>query len=211
LLDALRWNCVDVVGWSLGGHIGLQLLATDDRVQSLLIVGTPPVPLRAESLQCAFRASADMDLASKGQFSNDDALAYGKAIMGGRKPLNSELLASIVRTDRNARRLLFASALRGVGVDQRKLVETTNKPLCVVHGELEPFVRLDYLRSLRYRNLWMNRVFVIANAGHAPHWQRPSAFNRVLLEFLKCQKIKQEEGNFALQTGGLLRNSYMDV
>jgi len=64
LLDVLQWDCVDVVGWSLGGHIGLQLLATDARVNSLLVVGTPPVPVCAKSLHQAFYASADMDLAA---------------------------------------------------------------------------------------------------------------------------------------------------
>jgi len=74
LLDVLQWDCVDVVGWSLGGHIGLQLLATDARVNSLLVVGTPPVPVCAKSLHQAFYASADMDLAGKPNFSHDDAL-----------------------------------------------------------------------------------------------------------------------------------------
>jgi pimeloyl-ACP methyl ester carboxylesterase len=39
------------------------------------------------------------------------------------------------------------------------------------------------LRSLNYRALWKGRVQVIAGAGHAPHWERPSAFNRILEEF----------------------------
>ena len=35
LIDRLQWPLVDVVGWSLGGHIGLELFATDPRVRSL--------------------------------------------------------------------------------------------------------------------------------------------------------------------------------
>lgn len=184
LLDALRWDCVDVVGWSLGGHIGLQLLATDRRIRSLLIVGTPPVAVGAKSLREAFYESAEMNLAGKAKFGPEDAWAYGSAMMGGREHLPAELLGWIRRTDGAARAHLFASALRGVGVDQKELVETVDKPLCVVHGEMEPFVRLDYLYSLRYRALWEDRIFVIANAGHAPHWQRPSVFNSILLKFL---------------------------
>ena len=104
--------------------------------------------------------------------------------MGGAAHLDPYLLACVKRTDGNARRCLFASAVQGVGTDQRESVETIDKPLCVVHGEREPFVRLDYLRSIGYRALWHNRIHVISGAGHAPHWQTPAEFNHILLNFL---------------------------
>jgi len=198
LLDVLEWQSVDLVGWSLGGHIGLQLLATDRRVNSLLIVGTPPVPLSAESLRAAFYASAEMNLAGSLKFTRDDALAYGQAMMGGRGHLTAELLSSISRTDGTARAHFFASALRGQGIDQKKAVETLNKPLCIVHGEQDPFVRLNYLRSLHYRALWRDKIFVIPNAGHAPHWQRPAAFNSILLNFLACSESDQKDDHFGI-------------
>jgi pimeloyl-ACP methyl ester carboxylesterase len=184
LLDTMELSEVDVVGWSLGGHIGLELLATDDRIRSLLIVGTPPARPCAEALDQAFYADEDMQLAGKGEFTDIDALAYGMRMMGGREYLAPALLADIKRTDGNARKFMFTNALAGVGTDQRQTVETIDKPLCVVHGELDPFVKLEYLRSLRYRALWNDRVHVIRGAGHAPHWQCPDAFNRILLSFL---------------------------
>ncbi len=187
LLDALQWSEVDIVGWSLGGHIGLELLATDPRVRSLAIAGTPPGRPSAEGLATAFQASDRMDLASKGKFTPGDALAYASAMMGGEQHLIPELFAHALRTDGNARRCVFASVLRGIGTDQRATVESIDKPLCVIHGEREPFVRLDYLRSLRYRALWNEHICVIANAGHAPHWECPETFNRLLLEFLQGQ------------------------
>jgi pimeloyl-ACP methyl ester carboxylesterase len=184
LLDAMRWDEVDVIGWSLGGHIGLELLATEPRVRSLLIVGTPPGRPCAESLAAAFLSSERMDLASKAGFSAADALAYGSAMMGGEARLTPELFAQVLRTDGQARACVFDSVLRGIGTDQRATVESSAKPLCVIHGALEPFVRLDYLRSLKYRALWNNSIYVIANVGHAPHWERPTTFNRLLLDFL---------------------------
>jgi pimeloyl-ACP methyl ester carboxylesterase len=201
LLDVLQWDDVDVVGWSLGGHIALQLLATDRRVKSLLIVGTPPAPLSAASLCAAFYASPDMDLASKSHFDLDDAQAYGSAMMGGEAHLTPELLRWIRRTDSCARSYFFASALRGVGRDQKEVVETISNPLCVVHGEKDAFVRLNYLRSLRYRALWQNKIFVVANAGHAPHFQLPSVFNSILLKFLAFTENHQKTRTSILQTG----------
>jgi pimeloyl-ACP methyl ester carboxylesterase len=185
LLDTLHWSAVDVVGWSLGGHIALELLASDPRIRSALIVGAPPGRPSSEALQQAFHSSDEMELAGKLRFSDADAIAYGTAMMGGGEQLTPDLLASIKRTDGHARQFLVASARAGVGTDERASVEMIDKPLCVVHGELEPFVRLDYLRSLSYRALWQDRIFVIAGAGHAPHWQCPAVFNRILMNFLR--------------------------
>lgn len=181
--DALGWHDFDLVGWSLGGHIGLELLATARGARSLLIVGTPPVRLCAAALHEAFYADEDMQLAGKADFTAGDAIAYGTAMMGA-GGLTPELMRFIRRTDGNARKFMFANALRGVGVDQRGLVENSAKPLCVVHGEQEPFVRLDYLRSLSYRALWREQICVVPGAGHAPHCQRPAEFNTILADFL---------------------------
>jgi pimeloyl-ACP methyl ester carboxylesterase len=208
IFDILGWRSVDVVGWSLGGHIGLQLLATEQRINSLLIVGTPPVPLRVESLQAGFWPSGAMCLADKEEFTAGEALTYATIMMGGPAHLTPELLRAVERTDGKARRLLFDSAQRGVGVDQRETVETVDKPLCVVHGEREPFVRHDYLRSLQYRSLWGGQIFAIKGAGHAPQWQRPAIFNRILLSFLRAHRLQRRVRNFALQTDGYSRHIY---
>ncbi len=185
LLDGLEINCADIVGWSLGGHIGLELFATEPRIRSLLIVGSPPARPCPEALTYAFHATDDMQLAGKDKFSRSDAMAYGAAMMGGPEFLSGELLHHIERTDGQGRRFMFTNALSGVGIDQQAAVETVEKPLCVVHGEREPFVRLDYLCSLRYRALWNDRIYVIAETGHAPHWECPDAFNGVLASFLQ--------------------------
>ena len=199
LLDRLGIASVTVVGWSLGGHVGLEFMATDRRVNALLIFGTPPVPLCQAALAEAFYPTASMNLAGKPDFSEAEALAYGTATLGGRQQLTADLLAGIRRTDGAARQMLFVSALAGVGVNQRRLVDSSLEPLCVVHGQHEPFVRLSYLRSLNYRRLWKNRIFVIPGAGHAPHWQRPGLFNAVLSEFLACPQSRQYDGNLPLQ------------
>ncbi len=77
----------------------MELLATDNRVRSLLIVGTPPVPLQPESLADAFHQSETMELTGKRDFTDADAVAYGSAMMGGSEFLSQELLDSLKRTD----------------------------------------------------------------------------------------------------------------
>ena len=185
LLDQLNIHSADVIGWSLGGHIALQLLSTGKRVRSLVITGAPPAPLCQESLEVAFYGSEHMALAGKRSFTPADAIAYGTAMMGGSENLPAALLKGVERTDGDARRYMFENALRGVGADQRTIAEIQpTSLLCVIHGEHDPFVRLDYLRALRYRHLWQNRIFVIAGAGHAPHWTHAAQFNGILSDFL---------------------------
>lgn len=191
LLDKLDWTNVDVIGWSLGGHVGLELLATEPRVASLLIVGTPPVRLRPESLHEAFFVDDDMTLAGKRDFSEADVKCYGAAMMGGREHVTPAQTQAIRRTDGNARYWMFRNALGGVGADQRLAAETTEKRLCIVHGEREPFVRLSYLQALNCGKLWRQRVHIIPQAGHAPHWETPAAFNQILLDFLGISDASQ--------------------
>jgi pimeloyl-ACP methyl ester carboxylesterase len=54
------------------------------------------------------------------------------------------------------------------------------------HGEHGPFVRLYYLQALKYRALWRGRIYLIAGAGHAPHWQCPKNSNNILVDFLSA-------------------------
>jgi pimeloyl-ACP methyl ester carboxylesterase len=79
---------------------------------------------------------------------------------------------------------MFESVLNGIGTDEQLTVETSAKPLCVVQGEREPFVRIDYLSSLLYASLYGGHIHVLRGAGHAPHWQLPIDFNAILLRFL---------------------------
>ena len=46
LLEHLGVRRCAIVGWSLGGHIGIELLTRDLDVAGLLITGTPPVGRR---------------------------------------------------------------------------------------------------------------------------------------------------------------------
>jgi pimeloyl-ACP methyl ester carboxylesterase len=184
LLDELCLPAVDVVGWSLGGHVGLELLATDTRVRSLLLIGAPPARPRADVLQRVFHSSASLDYASRQDLSERDIESYAAAMLGGSGFVTEEVLQDIRRTDGLARKCMFENVLRGVGTDEQVTVETSPKPLCVVHGACEAFVRLDYLRSLRYHSLCDGKIHIVQGAGHAPHWQYPAAFNPILLRFL---------------------------
>jgi pimeloyl-ACP methyl ester carboxylesterase len=185
LLDNLDLSTVHVLGWSLGGHIGLEMLATDGRVRSLMIIGTPPIDPGPAALKDAFIASPAMSLAGKRNFTVPEARAYAESMLGGPRHLTVPLLRAARRTDGSARYWMVKNGLAGQGVDEIKLVGSKTTPLAVVRGDRDAFVSFSYIQGLRYRALWHKRVQVVSRAGHAPHWQRPRLFNRLLLAFLR--------------------------
>jgi pimeloyl-ACP methyl ester carboxylesterase len=183
VLDHLSIAAVHVVGWSLGGHIGLELMGRDPRVRSLLIYGTPAVKLTMDALTEAFLPSPGMNYASQRDLAPDEAEAYAQAMGGG--PGVAELCQSILATDGDARVLMFMNAMKGFGLDAFDLVEADPRPLAVLHGDADPFINLAYLRKPAYRNLWRGAVQVMPGVGHAAHRQATATFNELMLDFLR--------------------------
>jgi pimeloyl-ACP methyl ester carboxylesterase len=184
LLDRLEIDRCHVVGWSLGGHIGLELWHRDPRIASLTISGTPPVKLSPQGALDGFLASPVMNLAGARIFDEQDVVAYGTAMLGHRLDRRTHLARMIARTDGRARYWMLRNSLTGSGVDQVEAVQSCRRPLAIIQGRHDPFVNIDYLNGLTYRNLWLGRPILI-NAGHAPHWEQPQIFNRYLSRFLK--------------------------
>jgi pimeloyl-ACP methyl ester carboxylesterase len=184
LLDRCEIDRCHVVGWSLGGHIGLELWHRNPRIASLTISGTPPVKLNPKGVSRGFLPSSVMDLAGTRVFDQHDVVAYGTAMLGHRLDRRTRLARMIARTDGRARFWMLKNGLAGCGIDEVKAVRSCRRPLAIIQGRSDPFVNIDYLHELTYKNLWLNRP-VLIDAGHAPHWERPGIFNRYLFSFLQ--------------------------
>jgi pimeloyl-ACP methyl ester carboxylesterase len=184
LLDRFEIDRCHVLGWSLGGHIGLELWHRDPRIASLTISGTPPIKLSREGVSKGFITSPVMDLAGTRVFEPRDVFAYGTAMLGRRLDRRTRLARMIARTDGQARFWMLRNGLAGRGVDEVKAVRSCRRPLAIIQGTRDPFINIDYLRGLTYRNLWQHHP-VLMDAGHAPHWERPRIFNRYLFNFLR--------------------------
>jgi len=182
LLLELGIDRYGVLGWSLGGHIGIELLARDARVAGLVITGTPPVGHNHADVAAGFRPVEHMELTGKEAFTDEDAEDYARDSAGS--PVPPFLTAAVRRTDGRARRLMLEAALAGRGADQRNVMETNDAPVAVITGANEPFVDNDYLARFPYRNLWTRTVHVIPGTSHAPFWEAPDAFNPLLARFL---------------------------
>ncbi|MEQ1672112.1 MAG: alpha/beta fold hydrolase, partial [Hyphomicrobium sp.] len=82
LLDRLEWNNFIVVGWSLGGHVALELAALRPDCSGIMLIGSPPGKPSPEALQEAFIASGATLLAGKLEFSEVDAFTYVSQMLG---------------------------------------------------------------------------------------------------------------------------------
>lgn len=180
VLEQLDVRNVAVVGWSLGGHVGIEMLATSSRVCGLMIVGAPPIG--RDGWTQGFVQSPHSSLAARPDWSAEDAQAFVSTIYG-RTP-EPRLLDAALRTDGRMRQRLFAAAREGLGVDQRRTVETSRVPLAVVNGANDSLIRLDYFDTVAYANLWDGRCHRVPSSGHAPFWDAPAVFTPLLQRFL---------------------------
>ncbi len=182
VIDHLGLSHVAVFGWSLGGHIGIELLHAHKAVAGLMLTGTPPVSQGVLAMLRGFHTGWDLLLTSKGQFTARDVERFGRLCYG--EAVTPSLLEAIARADGRVRTTVFKGLMRGEGADQKRTVEEAVVPIAVVNGANEPFARLSYLNSLNYRVLWGDKCHVIEGAAHAPFLTAPEQFNPLLASFV---------------------------
>ena len=178
LIDALRLERLVIAGWSLGGHIGIELLKLP-AVAGLMLSGTPPVGRGPVAMLRAFPPSWDMLLASKERYSARDVARFVSLCFP--HGLTPQLLEAVVRADGKLRSTAVLSMALGELSDQRRIVELSDKPVAIVNGRDDPFVRISYLEGLQ--GLWRGGPTIVEDAGHAVFWDRPEVYNPLLANF----------------------------
>jgi pimeloyl-ACP methyl ester carboxylesterase len=181
VMDAVGIARPVVLGWSLGGHVAIELIAQRPTIAALMLSGAPPISRGPIGMLRGFQTNLDLLLATKEHFSERDALRFYEMCFHGTG--DPAFLQSIRRADGRVRGAVSRSLMQGEGADQKRTIETTAMPVAIVNGEHETVVRLSYLNHLDYRSLWRGTCHVIANAGHAAFWDQPRVFNRLLGEF----------------------------
>lgn len=171
-------------GWSLGGHIALEMIGRGFDAGGVMISGTPPVTPELESLMAGFNIDPSAEnLTGKRDFSDSDALAYGTHTSAVDGHLDPHLLAMVKRTDGRAREIMFGSVVQGQALDEREIVARTRVPFAIVNGEDDVFIRPEYFERLQFGSIWPQGVIRLPGAAHAPFRQQPAQFNRLLVQF----------------------------
>lgn len=181
LLDTLGVREAMVYGWSLGGHIGLEMMPRFAGLVGLMIGGTPPVSPNPESIQKGFRPNPLVGLFGKETFTEDELSAFIAGVYGDHA--SAILRSAARRADGRARRMMFESLFAGATSDQKALAEHSAVPLAIVDGAEDPFIDVGYVGSLGYDNLWESHCFALRGLGHAPFLSGPGAFNPVFARF----------------------------
>jgi len=182
-------NKLVVMGWSLGGHIAIELipLLPAGLLKGIMIVGTPPA-LGIEQTSRGFKMDVHMTAAAKDELTEEEKVAFAQSVTGGR--YEEWFLDAVSRTDPRARKIMWDAFNGGKGVDQCKTVKDWGDGYVgVVNGRDEPFVNLEYLDDLVYGKLWEGKCTRVSGQ-HAPFWEHSEEFLPHLEKFVKdCEEL----------------------
>lgn len=184
VMRALGHQRFAVLGWSLGGHVGLEMVHNSDAIAGLMITGSPPIPKGPNGFSGGFVQSRHMVLAGQRDLSDEEIDAYSRATCGVHAPYEPFLRDAVARTDGRAREHMLKSMLAGVGCDQKEAAEHAKAPLAIVNGAEDEFINSAYIESLTYDNLWEGKVHDLKGVGHAPFWEAAERFDPYLRRFL---------------------------
>jgi pimeloyl-ACP methyl ester carboxylesterase len=183
-LDALGIDKAYFVGWSLGGHIALEMAPDLRDPRGFVIFGTPPLTVR-EAMSDAFLPNPAMKFIFRENLDSVETSAYVAAFFRpGFADIPSFFLDDVLRTDGRARSNLGASLVPGGARDEGGVVRDLEVPLAVLHGEEEQLVNGRYFDSVAMPTLWRGAVQIVPGAGHTPQWETPEAFDALLEAFV---------------------------
>lgn len=183
VIRKLKLDPVVVVGWSLGGHIAFEMMAHNpELLKGVLVASVPAFTPSEQGLKDAYLPTYSTPLGSKLEpFTLEDVKAY---ITQGAIDLDRYriLAEASMRAHGLARFTMVSAVLKGEGVDERKVVETSSVPLGIILGEQEHAINNDYVKSLKYKNCLMMETLA---GGHDCQWSHAEEFNTLTDTFIQ--------------------------
>jgi pimeloyl-ACP methyl ester carboxylesterase len=161
-------------------------------VKGLMIIGSPPVAKQGE-LNKGFTFGPEgwkTSFAARDDLTEDDKDSFAHACTDA--PYKPWMRLTVGRTHQIARKLMFEAFDRGEVSDQKKVVGETKVPIAVLNGADEPFINVEFVRNVKYGNLWGGKCIEMEGCLHAPFWAKPEEFQVILDEFVKdCSQGKE--------------------
>jgi pimeloyl-ACP methyl ester carboxylesterase len=185
VVDALDLGGAHFAGWSLGGHVVLEMAPDLPHGRGVVIFGAPPLAVPA-AMSRGFRFHPAMKFTFQESINGTEASAYVAAFFKpGFADVPRFFLEDVLRTDGRARSRLGASVGPGFYRDEVAIVRDLKIPLAALHGPEDGLVNADYFASVPMPTLWRGAVQMIAGAGHTPQWETPEAFDALIEAFVK--------------------------
>jgi pimeloyl-ACP methyl ester carboxylesterase len=184
VVDALGLSAARFVGWSLGGHLALEMAPDLPHARGFMIFGAPPLAF-PPAMADAFLPHPAARVGFSERIDRDEAAAYVASFFKpGFADVPPFFLEDVLRADGCARSLLGASIAPGGYRDEATVVRDLEAPLAVLHGSEEQLVNGAYFASIVMPTLWRGAVQTIPGAGHAPQWETARAFDALLEAFM---------------------------
>lgn len=187
LLELLQVRGATVIGWAMGATVAVHLIAEqeDARVRRLVWVDHSPAffatgewPFALYGTLSPAELDSTLDLLVRDRPAATDALLADIFSSGIDAPDRSQFYAEAMQTPTDlAVRLLAAVA----ATDLRPYLPSLSLPCLFVNGErsIVPCAVGGWLAGA----VQDGRAETLADAGHAPFWDRPAEFNRLVSEF----------------------------
>jgi Predicted hydrolases or acyltransferases (alpha/beta hydrolase superfamily) len=177
-----------IIGWSLGGHVGLELTSLLPHLKGLVITGTPPIEVSADGFSKGFKIVHPkiLECFGKGNLSLEEIELLAKA-NGYDGSANKQFIKdAILQTDEGAKVIYPRSILNGVGQNELEIVANWSRPIAVIAGADEVLVNNEYIiKEVTFANLWNKQVHLVQDSGHFVHMEQPEIFNEIIHRFAR--------------------------
>ncbi len=186
LLKVLGISRPLIAGWSLGGHIAIEMAGRGFDMGGLMLFGTPPMGPGMVDFERAFVASDAMAVTLKEERTAADLAVYTKGLYGSLDPIPPAFLDLARRADGRCPSHVGTHWSKGEeGCHQRTVVRGWERPICILHGKEDAFVSEGYLATLTAEHFWTQSVVMLPDVGHAPFLEAPNVFNDTVEAFAK--------------------------
>lgn len=185
-IDRLQINDCIVMGWSLGGQAALELIDEAPQVSGIMTCGAAPATNGPLGLMHSMYFSKMLLLAGKAKFTKQDAEYFEKACFGDLT--DCEFTEILKRTDKNMRSNISKSVLRSFGTSQATRLKNSTKPVCLLHGRNDGFIKNAYMENISNSMLYSGKTVFMENSGHAPFFDDSLRFDKVLKDFVEVVK-----------------------
>lgn len=159
-----------IAGFSMGGYVALQMLATAPRpIAGLAMIASSAHPERAEALPMRERA-----IASAGRDWDRYCEKICDFLIGPPAQADASLKAAILADLKAAGAEATIAQMRAVSArsDHRELLVRLMPDLLVIAAEKDPLIPLDDARDLA-RRVPSAHLAIIEGAGHLLPWEHP--------------------------------------
>lgn len=195
---------VTVLGWSLGGYVGLEMTARcPSDFAGLVITGTSPLNIVPDDFARGYNASGHLVLAGKQYFTRTEQHAYASSATAPYSNESAFMHRNIGRTDGRTRYYMITKL--GV-VDwprQMRMLREGLIPVAVLNGSDDPFLDHDYIAGLEYGNIWRGGPRHIPDGQHAPFFNKADEFNECFAAFMKWARGQDATTETSVRIGGL--------